>query len=138
MPARDHFHQAVKTALENDGWKITADPLYLGFGGVDLYVDLAADKMIAAEKQGRKIAIEIKGFTAPSITSEFHLALGQFINYRTALAAEEPERHLFLAVPEDIYNTFFNLPLPQLVVEQQALRLLVYSIEKEAIILWYE
>ena len=51
-------------------WTITADPLYLEFGGVDMYVDLAAEKMIAAEKEGRKIAVEIKSFSAPSLISK--------------------------------------------------------------------
>jgi hypothetical protein len=60
MPAKDVFHEAVKKALLNEGWTITADPLYIQFGGVDLYVDLAAEKVIAAEKDGRKIAVEIK------------------------------------------------------------------------------
>ena len=36
MPARDIFHQAVKQALIKDGWHITADPLVVQFGGVDL------------------------------------------------------------------------------------------------------
>lgn len=50
MPAKDRFHEAVRTALEGEGWIITADPLYLEFGGVDMFVDLAAEKVIAAEK----------------------------------------------------------------------------------------
>ncbi|MBX7235048.1 MAG: XisH family protein [Caldilineales bacterium] len=85
MPVKDKFHDAVRTALEREGWTITADPLYLEFGGVEMFVDLAAEKVIAAEKQGLKIAVEVKSFAAPSIISEFHTALGQFINYRTAL-----------------------------------------------------
>ncbi len=90
MPVKDKFHEAVRTALEREGWTITADPLYLEFGGVDVFVDLAAEKVIAAEKQGRKIAVEVKSFIAPSIISEFHTALGQFINYRIILEAQEP------------------------------------------------
>ena len=95
MTARDRFHEAVKTGLQREGWIITADPLYLEFGGVDMYVDLAAEKVIAAEKEGRKIAVEIKSFSAPSLISEFHTALGQFVNYRTALQAQEAERRLY-------------------------------------------
>ncbi len=40
MPAKDIFHNAVKRALEKDGWIITDDPLYLDFGGVELYTAL--------------------------------------------------------------------------------------------------
>jgi hypothetical protein len=40
MPERDIFHNAVKNALVKEGWTITDDPLFLEFGGVDMYVDL--------------------------------------------------------------------------------------------------
>jgi hypothetical protein len=138
MPARDKFHQAVKVGLQHEKWVITADPLYLEYGGVDMYVDLAADKIIAAEKENRKIAVEIKSFSAPSLISEFHKALGQFINYRTALEVKEPERCLYLAVPEDTYREFFVLPFIQLITKQQQLKLLVYDIEQEVIVEWHE
>lgn len=138
MPAKDKFHEAVKKGLQRDGWHITDDPLYIEFGGVDLYVDLAAEKLIAAEKEGRKIAVEIKSFITPSLISDFHTALGQFINYRTALQAEEPERSLYLAVPEDTYKTFFTLIFAQTVITQQKIKLLVYDAEQEIILQWYE
>jgi hypothetical protein len=57
MSAKDKFHNLVKIALEKEGWKITSDPLYLSFGGVDIYIDLAAEKLIAAERNGEKIAV---------------------------------------------------------------------------------
>ncbi len=83
MPAKDIFHDAVKNALIKESWTITDDPLYLEFGGVDMYVDLGAEKLIGAEKEGKQIAVEIKSFLQQSLISEFHNALGQFINYRT-------------------------------------------------------
>lgn len=132
------FHEAVKTGLQREGWIITADPLHLEFGGVDMYVNLAAEKVIAAEKEGRKIAVEIKSFSAPSLISEFHTALGQFVNYRTALQAQESERRLYLAVPEDTYWTFFTLPFTQTVIAQQELKVLVYDVEQEVIVKWLE
>jgi len=138
MPARDKFHEAVKNGLQREGWIITADPLYLEFGGVDLYVDLAAEKIIAAEKAGRKIAVEIKSFSAPSLVAEFHTALGQFINYRTALHTQDAERRLYLAVPEDTYWTFFTLPFTQTVIGQQQLKVLVYDVAQEVIVKWLE
>ena len=42
--ARDLFHDAVRHALEKDGWTITADPLKLEFGTVKALVDLGAEK----------------------------------------------------------------------------------------------
>ncbi|NCC36181.1 MAG: hypothetical protein EOM24_29840 [Chloroflexia bacterium] len=51
MAARDLFHHAVKAALHKEGWQITDDPLVVQFGGVDFYIDLGAEKLIAAEKE---------------------------------------------------------------------------------------
>jgi len=106
--AKDLFHDVVKTALIKDGWEITDDPLFLKVGGVDFFIDLGAEKLLAAERDGKKIAVEIKSFINTSSIADFHLAIGQFINYRVALKATDPERQLFLAVPDIAYNTFFQ------------------------------
>ncbi|BAY23912.1 fdxN element excision controlling factor protein [Calothrix sp. NIES-2100] len=86
MSARDVFHEVVKIALQKDGWQITHDPLLFNVGGVKMSIDLAAEKLIAAERENEKIAVEVKSFLEKSSAiSEFHTALGQFINYRGAL-----------------------------------------------------
>ena len=98
--AKDIFHNTVKNALQKDGWKITHDPYQLRYGVADVYIDLAAAEAIAAEKEGRKIAVEVKSFAGGSTISEFHTALGQFLNYRVAIeVSSEPERILYLAAP---------------------------------------
>src|SRR2546430_10502525 len=67
MPAQDIYHDAVLRALTADGWMITHDPLSLSYGGRDLYVGLGAERTtIAAERDGQKIAIEIKSFLGSS------------------------------------------------------------------------
>jgi hypothetical protein len=136
VPSRDIFHNAVKNALLKDGWTITDDPLFIQFGGIDLYVDLGAEKIIAAEKGEQKIAIEIKSFIGPSLIADFHTALGQFMNYRLALEKQNSERILYLAVPSDAYNTFFNLQFTQEVVQRYGVKLIIYEVETEVIIQW--
>ena len=79
MPAKDAYHAAVRKALEKEDWNITDDPLHLEFLDADLWVDLGAEKLIAAEREGRKIAVEIKSFLSASALSEFHKALGQYM-----------------------------------------------------------
>ncbi|NES85621.1 MAG: fatty-acid oxidation protein subunit alpha [Moorea sp. SIO2B7] len=137
MSARDFFHQVVKSALIKDGWEITHDPLSISFGGVDMSIDLGAEKLIGAQKDNQKIAVEIKSFLAKSSAiSEFHTALGQFINYRAALRHEDPERILYLAVPLVTYNSFFELDFPQLMVEENKIKLIIYDPENEVITKW--
>ncbi|MCI0692578.1 XisH family protein [candidate division KSB1 bacterium] len=136
MPAKDLFHDTVRNALQKDGWTITHDPLFLRVGGVDVSIDLGAEKLIAAERDGEKIAVEVKSFTGPSAISEFHIALGQFLNYRHALKKKEPERILYLATPLEIYETFFTLQFVREIIEQYQLKLIVYDTSSEVIIQW--
>ncbi|MEH2059794.1 MAG: element excision factor XisH family protein [Nostoc sp.] len=91
MAAKDIFHDAVRRALEKEGWLITNDPLFLRFGGLDMYIDLGAEKVLTAERNQEKIAIEVKSFVAPSTTTE---SLGQYLKYQLALEEEQPERLL--------------------------------------------
>ena len=136
MPAKDLFHDTVKNALVKDSWIITNDPLFMQYGGFDLYIDLGAEQIVAAEKSGQKIAVEIKSFIGKSFIYEFHQAMGQFIHYRLVLANKEPERTLLLAVPDDTFQTYFTLPLTQELIETYQIKYFVYDIEKEIIIKW--
>jgi XisH protein len=136
MSAKDATHTAVRHALEKDGWTITHDPYYLKVGGVELYIDLGAEEILAAERNGQKIAVEVKSFLGASSISEFHTALGQFINYQLALEDKEPDRVLYLAVPFNTYDEFFTLPFIQKVIERQHLNLLIYDDQEEVISTW--
>ena len=136
MAARDIFHKAVKQALQKDGWSITRDPLSFKFGDVNFQVDLAAERLFAAEKSGEKIAVEIKIFLNPSAVTDFYTALGQFLSYRLALQTLEPERTLYLAIPADAYQTFFRLEFTQTVVRQYQVSLIVYEPVEEVIVQW--
>ena len=109
MSAKDAFHEVVKTALQKDGWQITHDPYNLQAGTLELYIDLGAEKVVAAQKDGQKIAIEIKSFLGASKISQFYTALGQFISYRSALQQQEADRILYLAVPSNVYDSFFTM-----------------------------
>ncbi len=94
MSRKDTFHDIVRRALEKDGWIITHDPFLLRYELGNLYIDLGAEQVLAAEQGERKIAIEIKSFLQNSAVSEFYTALGQFISYRILLAEEYPEHIL--------------------------------------------
>jgi XisH protein len=135
--AKDFSHPFVKAALIQAGWAITHDPYDLNVGGVDMEIDLGAEQIIAAEMQGKKIAIEVKSFLAgSSAISEFHRALGQFINYRIALRVEEPDRVLYLAIPLMAFNTFFQLDFPKSVIEENNIKLLIYNTLDRGDLLW--
>ena len=107
--ARDIYHQIVKEALIKDGWTITNDPYLIPRTNKKPYeMDLGAEKFIAAEKGIDKIAVEIKSFINSSMTYDFHSAFGQYNVYRYFMVKKENNRKLFLAIPEEVYNTFFT------------------------------
>jgi len=136
VAAKDTFHKTVKLALEKDGWSITNDPLYLNFAEVELYIDLGAERLLAAEKNEDKIAFKIKTFLNPSRISEFHRVLGQYLNYRLALKAVDPERVLYLAIPLKIYDTFFARRFVKMIMQEYQLKLIVFDPVNEEIMQW--
>ena len=83
--AKDVFHYAVRRGLETEGWLITDDSLRIKTGGAEMEIDLGAERIIAAERGEAKIAVEIKSFIGTSNISDFHTAVGQFLNYQVAL-----------------------------------------------------
>ena len=81
MAARDKIHYQVKNALIKDGWIITHDPYTIEFEGEFLYADLAAERVIAAERDSEKIVVECKSFRGESVIQDFKVAIGQYIIY---------------------------------------------------------
>ncbi|MEG4800384.1 element excision factor XisH family protein [Microcoleus sp. ARI1-B5] len=138
MPAKDLYHDSVCTALIKDGWKITDDPFKLRVGGRSVYVDLGAKKLFAAEKQGRKIAVEIKSFLDPSLVSELEKALGQYDLYSLIMEDEDPERVLYLAIAQTVFSGFFSEEICQMVLRKKSINLIVFDSETEEILQWID
>lgn len=136
MSARDLFHNIVKKALQTENWQITHDPYPLSADSFDLAIDLGAEKIIAAQREEIKIAVEIKSFLGPSKITEFYSALGQFIAYRTALDKQDPDRILYLAVPESLYKKFFATLFVQELIQQNTIYLITYDTDREKLIQW--
>ena len=139
MPARNIYHDAVIDALVADGWTITHDPLRVSYGGTDVFVDLAAERAaIAAEKAGRRIAVEIHSFLLPSPVRDLQEAIGQYDMYRVLLEESESDRVLYLAVPNHVYNGILSEPFGRLMVERIGLRLVVFDDLQRRIVRWTE
>jgi XisH protein len=138
MPAKDIYHNAVKNALLKDGWTITADPYFIKYEDAELYADLAAEKPIAAQRQGQKIVVEIKSFVGRSLMYDFHGALGQYMVYRNLIQLTEPEYNLYLAIDDVVYKNFFQRKSIQVITNENKLSLMVVEMEKEEILEWID
>ena len=138
MAARDKYHNAVRAALEADGWTITDDPFQFKVDGTKFQVDLGAEKLLAAEKEGRKIVVEIKSFLRASLLTDFHHALGQCMSYKSAMRLAKIDRILYLAVPIRAYDEMQDSRFYFEALRDAGIHLLVFDIEKEKIISWTE
>ncbi|HWE39686.1 MAG TPA: element excision factor XisH family protein [Isosphaeraceae bacterium] len=136
MPAKDFYHDTFKNALVKDGWTITHDPYSIAVGRRTVFVDIGAERRLAAEKQGVKIAVEIKGFGGPSDIRELELALGQYALYRSLMTRYDPDRKLYLAAPEESYDETLRDPIARPVIADLAVPLIVFRPEEERIIQW--
>jgi XisH protein len=136
MPAKDLYHDTVKAALENDGWTITHDPLTLRWGKKDLFVDLGAERLLAAEREGRKIAVEVKSFLGRSEMDDLENALGQYVLYYKILQRTEPDRDIYLAVQELTFIDVFQEDVGRLLLEDKTLQLLVFDVATQEIVRW--
>jgi len=139
MSRKDTYHDVVKRALISDGWAISHDPFPITYEGTTVSTDLGAEKV--TESEGQRIAIEIiavevKDFDGRSLISEFEKALGQYRLYRALLKRNEPDRAIFLAVREEVYNTFFQLPAIQAVAGDDEIRFIVFDERREEVVRW--
>ncbi len=138
MPAKDRYHQSVKNALIKEGWTITHDPLHLRWGRKDMYVDLGAERLFSAEKDGRHIAVEIKTFGNISEMLALEQALGQYFVYFAVIAETKPDYRLYLAIHRNVFFDVFEEPIGQLLLKKYQLSLIVFDPEQEVIIEWIQ
>lgn len=136
MPRRDLYHFVVRNALETDGWLITDDPFSLKVGKKRLAADLGAERAIAAQRGLEKIVVEIKSFTGVSDVDDLEKALGQYTLYQRILEAQKIDRRLYLALPQFAYLNLFTIEIGQILIDSQALKLLVFDPDAEVILQW--
>lgn len=108
----------------------------MDIGGTKFEIDLGAQQLLAAERSTDKIAVEVKSFLSDSPLTDYHAALGQFLNYRLALEVSDPDRELYLAVPIVAYEAFFRREFAQMSIERYQIKQIVYNPTEEVIVQW--
>lgn len=138
MSARDLFHEPFVRALTKEGWTITHDPLIIPFGKRDLLVDIGAERLVAAERNGERIVVEIKSFISRFAVQDLKEALGQFVLYSDALddSPNDADRTLFLAIRQETYNDVFSDNAGQKLIQRGRVRLVVFDSVQEEIRQW--
>ena len=136
--AKDIIHEPVKKALENGGWIVTAENFTVRYEELIIYPDIAAERVIAAERGLLKIAVEVKSFIGKSTVNDMKDAIGQYVIYQTYLADLEPERQVYMAISTRVYHDIFQLKAIQRLIERFGIKLIVVDIEQKEIVAWIE
>ena len=136
--ARDKIHGAIKQALIKDGWTITHDPYHLTYEDDTVYVDLAAEQPFTAEKDHKKILVEIKSFISRSPFRDFQQALGQCTLYQSWLLFTQSEYQLYLAVSTAAHQRIFSRKSIEDVRQRFNIPLIVVDITTEEVSSWIE
>jgi len=135
MSARDRYHEEFKTALENEGWAVTDDPLTVQLGSIPVQIDMGAERLITADKGSERIAVEVKTFRHPSFITDMYQAVGQYICYHFILKRKGSDRKLYLGMPTDTYLEYEEEPLME-IFDEYKIPLILYDYENENIDKW--
>jgi len=130
------MHEVVIAALEKDGWRITHDPYIVKYGLRRAEIDLAAEKLIAAEKENQRILVEVKSFLSPAPFYELHAAVGQYGNYRRLMKLNDEPRTLYLAMPKAQYEELLQDEFGALTIEEVDLHVIVFDPSHQRIEKW--
>lgn len=135
--ANDKIHDAVVQALRYDGWLILREHFSIRYEELEIRVDIAAEQpAVLAEKEGRRILVEIKSFGGRSFMKDLQNAVGQYTIYRNILALSELTYDLFLAIHESVYDAAFQQKAVSQIVELNQLKLLVVNIDTQEVVKW--
>jgi hypothetical protein len=136
--AKDIFHNIVIESLKADGWEITHDTYKLMTELLKdaLSVDIGAEKLIVATREKEKIAVKVKSFLGDSLIYDFHGALGQLLVYQVNIELQEPDRKLYLAIPEATFEKMSQQRIFDVVAERFEVNFLIYNPEQKQILKW--
>lgn len=126
----DRYKAVVKAALKQQGWETISDPFYVYAGKTRLQMDLQI------EKEGARKIVEIKSFLSEGFFEDFYGAIGQYLVYKKALASNQIDKDLYLAVPFETYKRHFTKPFVSELVKENNIRLLIFNPKTQRITRW--
>jgi hypothetical protein len=101
-----------------------------------LFADLGAKYLVSAEKDHKKIVVEVKSFIGKSEVDDLENAIGQYVVYQQIINKNEPDYKLYLAVTTKAFNNIFEVEIGQLLLDNQIVRLIVFNPFLEEITKW--
>lgn len=110
----------------------------LEYGNIRTFVDLGAERVLAAERKGQKIAVEVKSFLGRSFVNDIENALGQYVLYRSLLLRLEPDRKLYVAISTAAYKNVFQADAVREIMAELEVSIVVVELETRQVLEWIE
>ena len=133
---KDKIHDAVKRALEKEGWQIVNDPFYLKLQTKTVRIDMEAERFMEAKKGAETILIEVKTLDTSALLYSFYAAYGQYEFYRDSLAKYAINKPIYLATSERVHYEMNAIPELMEWLKKHKVNLLFVDIEEEKIETW--
>ncbi len=130
MPAKDRYHDSVKSALVKDGWTIDAEQITFITANRQVVIDIQASR-----QEEEIILVEAKGFERSPI-EQLAIAIGKLQIYRFVLQELQSNIKIWLAVPETAYQGILTEKIGLKMRQQNTIDMVVFSPEREEIIQW--
>jgi hypothetical protein len=137
MPAIDQCEPQVIEALRKAGWVATHQPFAIridkrkkGYVYADLRLSHPGDHQTI-------IVTEVKCFADNrSLWDDFYQATGQYLVYRNALALNNIKAPLYLAIPSQVYESFFQEPLVRATIQETGVKIIAVALEQAEVVTW--
>lgn len=136
MGEQDKFYDRVKRALMSDRWTVADQPLKVVAFEEFLDQDFGASPLILAERGLERIAVAVNSFFSAAPIEDFYQAVGEIFSYRLVLEIQDPDRPIYLAIPEDVYRSFFQLDFIRGAIEEFRIPLIVYDPMGQVVVEW--
>lgn len=78
----------------------------------------------------------MKSFLGDSLIYDFHGALGQMLVYQVNIKLQDPERMLYLAIPQPTFDKMNQQRIFEVVMERYQINVLVYDPVQKQITQW--
>jgi hypothetical protein len=136
LSAIDSCEPQVLSALQKAGWSIVHKPFVIRTNEHTVYADCMVERKENGQRE-QAIILEVKCFSNPQTDlSEFYTAVGQYQFYRAAVAANESNTPVYLAVPDIAYFRLVKDNAVKIAIEQVSMKMVVIDIVKEEVVRW--
>jgi hypothetical protein len=136
LPALDVCEPQVLRALQKAGWAVVTKPFAIRTNKYTVYADCLLERKQNGHNE-QVIILEVKCFTNPQADlQEFYVAVGQYQFYRAALAANQSDIAVFLAIPQEAYLRLSKDNAVNVAIRQVNIMLVVIDLILEEVVEW--